>query len=967
MMCNYISGLSSVTNRYLPLFLLLVGVFAMQAQTPCNQPVNLTVQSVYDDGATLDWDAPDPAPWEGYDCYWTTIQTQSPSASTTPLASTSATNYTISAAYAPGATVYFYVRSDCSSGNSSWRGPVSFTVLQPSNAGCPVAPNGVNPTAVFTPAYTGSPELINADAYAGQYCKVNVMEDRQYIFTTSNPNDYITIANINTAQVIAHGPSPLTYDNYYTGTVRYYISSNSSCGSPEIIRSRYITAQLIPTGCNGPNGFYNSSISTNSAIIHWNDTNSSYPESFSYYYSTSSTTPNINATPNGSTTFEYKELTGLQPNTTYHYWIRANCDEGVSTSAWSYGGSFTTQATAVSGCTGALYGQNPDTVFVPGCFGNPEIISTNMWAGEYSLIDVLPNKIYTFTSSVPTDFITIRDGVTSLGYASGTTPLVWSSGANTTQIKMFVHLSVSCGSQNVNRTTTITCQNASAGCSAPSALSITAVTAASANLGWTAANPAPANGYQYYYSTINTAPTAATAPSGNAAGTGMTLNGLAPNTTYYVWVRSNCGTSQSAWVFGNSFTTVGAGAGCTTAVNGQYPDATFTPACFGNNEVIVTDAYAGEYSRVNIVSNTQYTFSSSVASDYITITNQDASVTYIAGNTPLVWNSGSNSGEMRYYFHVNSACGSNNSNRTKYIACQAAASCTVPTGLSASGVTGTGATLNWTAVSPAPSGGYQYYLSTSATAPTAATPPSGSSVSASVTFSDLSDGVTYYFWVRSNCGTSQSAWSSAWSFTTPDIPLTGCTLEVWGQYPSNVFTPSCGGGNEVIVTDAYAGEHSMVTVVPNKQYTFSTSTPTDYITIANNDASVVYASGTTPVVWSSGSASGTFRYYIHTGPDCGADAINRTRWIACTTQLGTDESVWDGFQWHPNPVTDVLHINHTAAIDRLEIVNMLGQAIRNIEANTSALSVDFSWFAKGVYIVKVFSGDNAKTFRVVKE
>ncbi len=964
MIRNYILESSRISKRYFFLVILWMGILTMNAQTPCNRPENLAVQSIYANGGTVTWDAPNPVPSQGYEYFWSASQSNAPNSGSVPDGSTFSRSVTITGNFIPGATIYVWVRAVCSSGDSLWRGPVNFTII-PAGNGCPVAPNGVNPIAPFTPAYTGTPELINADAYTGQYCKVNLMENRRYIFNTSNASDYITIANINTAEVIAHGPSPLTYNNYFAGPVRYYINSNSSCSSQEVIRSRYITAQLIPTGCAAPGEFYTSSISTNGAIIHWNDTNAVYPANFEYYYNTSSTTPNINDTPSGTTTFEYKALTGLLPNTTYYYWLRSNCSAGMSN--WAYAGSFTTQAAVVNGCVSAVYGQNPSTIFIPGCSGSPEIISTNMWAGEYTLINVLPNKIYTFTSSVATDFITIRDEATSVAYASGTTPLTWSSGANTTQIKMFVHLSVSCGSNEVNRTTTITCQNASSDCPAPSALAITAVTNASANLSWTAATPSPI-GYQYYYSSVNTPPTSGSTPLGNTAANSMTLNGLNSNTTYYFWVRSNCGSNQSVWVFGNSFTTVGAGTGCTIAVNGQYPDATFTPTCFGNNEVIVTDAYAGEYSRINISANTQYTFSSSIASDYITITNYDASVTYIAGNTPLVWNSGSNSGEIRYYFHVNSACGANGTNRTKYIACQSASPCNAPTGLSASSVTGNSATLNWTAVSPVPGGGYQYYFGMSSTAPTGSTAPSGSTTSASVTLTSLNGGVTYYFWVRSNCSSSQSGWSSVWSFTTQLIPIAGCTQEVWGQYPTNIFTPSCGGGNEVIVTDAYAGEHSMVTIVPNKQYTFSTSKSGDYITIANNDSSVVYASGTTPVVWFSGVNSGTYRYYIHTGSDCGADTAPRIRWIACTQQLQTAEAIWDDFQWHPNPVKEVLYISsHVTIVDRVEIINMLGQTIRIQQANAFEIPVDFSRFANGVYIVRAFSGTKAKIFRVIKE
>ncbi|MBV8328115.1 GEVED domain-containing protein [Chryseobacterium sp.] len=86
-------------------------------------------------------------------------------------------------------------------------------------------------------------------------------------------------------------------------------------------------------------------------------------------------------------------------------------------------------------------------------------------------------------------------------------------------------------------------------CIPPGALSLGTVTATNAVINWTASSPAPAGGYDVYYSTTNTAPTAATVPLQTVTGPTATISPLLPNTTYYVWVRAKCsGTSQSWWV-----------------------------------------------------------------------------------------------------------------------------------------------------------------------------------------------------------------------------------------------------------------------------------------------------------------------------------------------------------------------------------------------------------------------------------
>jgi len=101
-------------------------------------------------------------------------------------------------------------------------------------------------------------------------------------------------------------------------------------------------------------------------------------------------------------------------------------------------------------------------------------------------------------------------------------------------------------------------QGAPPSCAVPSALTSSNVTNTSATISWTAASPAPTSGYQYFYSTSATAPTAGTTPSGSTAAGVVTagITGLTANTTYYFWVRSNCGGSgTSTWAGSSTFFT----------------------------------------------------------------------------------------------------------------------------------------------------------------------------------------------------------------------------------------------------------------------------------------------------------------------------------------------------------------------------------------------------------------------------
>jgi hypothetical protein len=929
----------------------------------CDQPTPITKTSLTTNGVGFSWTQPATGA-TSYDYYVTNDLINYPpinaESNSTQTGGTSATVTGLN----PSITYKIYVRSRCGLLKSTWASGGTFTPLA-ANSGCANAPYGLHPPTTFTPACTGNSEVIATDAWAGEYSNINVIPNRQYVFTSSNASDYVAITNSVLTGVIAHGSVPFVWNSgTFSGVLRYYLNTNSTCGTQEVDRVRSITCQVVPSTCVAPIILQTYSISDTSARLKW-----SFVGLFTasqYYVSTSSTTPTINQTPTGEALNDsFATVTGLIPNTTYYYWVRSKC--GTDLSIWVAGGSFTTQAGVVSGCTGALYGQEPSTPFTPVCSGSPEIISTSMWAGQYSNVNIIPNKTYTFTSTVATDFFTVRDEITSVAYASGTSPLVWSSGANTAELKVFLNTNSTCGTQNINRTFRITCQNAVAGCAAPASYTVSAITGSSANIGWVAASPAPSNGYQYYYSTSNTTPTAGTTPSGTTTVVSLNLTALNPNTTYYIWVRSNCGATQGNWVFGNNFTTLGANAGCTTAVNGQYPVNTFTPTCFGNNEIIVSDAYASEFSNVNILVNTQYTFTSSVTSDYITITNADASVTYIAGSSPLVWVSGSNSGVIRFYLHANSACASQNSNRIKYIACQAATACGAPTGLSASNLTTSGATLNWIAPNPAPSNGYQVYIDTNNITPTASTIPTGSVANVGGTLTGLTVSSTYYFWVRSNCGTGQSNWIGGSSFTTSTPIAVGCTEAIWPQFPSFTVTPSCTGANEIIAANAYCSEYSLISILPNKQYTFTSGVNTDYITISNADGTIIRAGGTSPLNWLSGSNTGTIRYYLHEDVACGSNAIDRSKFIACTNALANETFSVDSLKLFPNPTTHLLNISSDEIIDSIALFNMLGQLVKEQVIHSKTGVIDMSSFSPATYFIKVTSGDTSKTLKVIKE
>ena len=94
-------------------------------------------------------------------------------------------------------------------------------------------------------------------------------------------------------------------------------------------------------------------------------------------------------------------------------------------------------------------------------------------------------------------------------------------------------------------------------CGTPGSVSITNVTTNNATVNWTAPSVGAASSYEVYYNTSSTAPTAATTPTVTGITTLNTTLTLPNNsTTYYVWVRTNCGLATSTWTNVASFTTL---------------------------------------------------------------------------------------------------------------------------------------------------------------------------------------------------------------------------------------------------------------------------------------------------------------------------------------------------------------------------------------------------------------------------
>lgn len=72
------------------------------------------------------------------------------------------------------------------------------------------------------------------------------------------------------------------------------------------------------------------------------------------------------------------------------------------------------------------------------------------------------------------------------------------------------------------------------------------------------------------------------------------------------------------------------------------------------------------------------------------------------------------------------------------------------------------------------------------------------------------------------------------------------------------------------------------------------------------------------------------------------------------------------FAAYPNPVTDILNLSYSKNIDKVQVMNLLGQEVQTKAINATNAKVDMSNLASGTYLVKVTSDNQVKTLKVVK-
>ncbi len=201
-----------------------------------------------------------------------------------------------------------------------------------------------------------------------------------------------------------------------------------------------------------------------------------------------------------------------------------------------------------------------------------------------------------------------------------------------------------------------------------------------------------------------------------------------------------------------------------------------------------------------------------------------------------------------------------------------------------------------------------------------------------------------------------------------NAPAAGCTnvTSAFPKWPTATYVPQCTGSQEDITGNyAETGEYSEIQVTAAVGYTFSSSVATDYITISNEDGTVVYAHGYSPLVWTA-STNEIIRFFLHLDDACNTnnDPNNwRSRLIQCNS-LSVSDINTNTISFYPNPVKETLYFSEE--VSTIKITDLAGRTVKQYAVKST--SVNVSELSKGTYILSATTQEG-KTFtkKIIKE
>jgi gliding motility-associated-like protein len=456
---------------------------------------------------------------------------------------------------------------------------------------------------------------------------------------------------------------------------------------------------------------------------------------------------------------------GLQPNTTYTFSVKAICANSTSTLVGPSANFTTLVAPPICG------GNYIDSGGLAGNYANNITAAT----GTTTINPITPGEAVTvtftsFNTELNNDVLKIYNGSVSaanlIGTYSGTTlpPVITSSAANGSLVFVFTSNATT---TFAGWTSNITCGPPVA-CPQPIALNSSALLATSVTLGWTATGSATTWQVLAYPCASGT-PTASTTGWTSVTSNPFNITGLTSGTCYNLYVRSDCGAGVSEWAGPIQVTTPALPPVC----GGNYVDAGGLANNYSNNTTAATGTTTVTPAPGDVVTVTFTSFNTELNNDVLKIYNGAVSAANLIGTfsgttLPPVITSSAPDGSLTFVFTSNATVTA--AGWIANITCAPpVTACTAPVALTTSSLVFNSVSLGWTATGGATA--WQVIaLPCTDPAPTASTTDWTAAGTNPFTITGLSATTCYNLYVRSDCSATSggvSPWSLPISISTP--------------------------------------------------------------------------------------------------------------------------------------------------------------------------------------------------------
>ena len=221
--------------------------------------------------------------------------------------------------------------------------------------------------------------------------------------------------------------------------------------------------------------------------------------------------------------------------------------------------------------------------------------------------------------------------------------------------------------------------------------------------------------------------------------------------------------------------------------------------------------------------------------------------------------------------------------------------------------------------------------------------------------------------------TPNQAGNYFYEWTVPSGAANPGNIESFYTYVSGFYSVSITDLNSGFVSSSATGEVIINETAPPtgvSPQVFDTMTDiylsdivvsgTDVVWFASFDNAI---SNTNPLAQTTVLESGMTYYAVRMIDGC----ISSTPLaIVVTINLANTNFDLVGLEYYLNPMFDILNISYTQKIDSVRIYNIIGQQIKSIKPNASALQIDLSTYSFGTYILKIESGSKSKVIKVIR-